>query len=164
MSDEDYAHLIGAHKAPGPRGSTALEQEDQSVIAERRVSVDGPWSSIKAPATDGNGDSIPIRQGNDKFGWQHFSGPHNIRNPRIVVVAISEHAEVRSGFRREYGAVVLNGSGDIVAQVHVIAWSNFMTQDKQYRLGDEQQNIGVITAYCQHARNNLCPDVVNTAR
>lgn len=105
------------------------------------------------------GRHIPTRQGNREFGWVHFSGPHNIKSPKVIKTALSEHPEKKQGHRLEYGAVLHNGLGLILARVRVIVQYHWETKGHKYKLADHSEKIGVITAFCQGV--NKCPNALN---
>ncbi|MGW8377484.1 hypothetical protein [Streptomyces sp. ODS28] len=43
----------------------------------------------------------------------------------------------------------------------MIVQNYYKTEDGRYKLADDSQKIGTITAYCQRVAHNTCPDAVN---
>ncbi|MFJ5105427.1 hypothetical protein [Streptomyces sp. NPDC088554] len=86
---------------------------------------------------------IHTRVGNSKLGWNHFSGPHNIKKCKIVNGAIDGKPDKKNGARLEYWAYAWNGSSRM--QVIVIVQYTRKTADGDYNAGSGQK-IGVITA------------------
>lgn len=163
VSDGQYAQRFGASKAV----AQGISQEDVEQ-AEESAAVNGAnltaarashWSVRKFVGTDADGRHIPTRQGNRDFGWVHFSGPHNIKSPKVIKTALSEHPEKVRGHRLEYGAVLTDGLGIILARVRVIVQYHWETADHKYKLADHSEKIGVITAFCQGT--NKCPNALN---
>lgn len=161
MSDETYARTFGAARA-----------ELEGLVAN--VPKAGPpspgsgaglpvshWSVVKFVSRDGEGKNIPTREGNSKFGWRHFSGPHNIHDPKVVKIVTGERPEEKSGARRVYGGVLTDRLGTIFARIKVIVQYSYRTGDGEYQLADKHHKIGTITAYCERVPRNKCPDAVN---
>lgn len=163
VSNEQYVQTFGASKALAQGLSQeTVDQAEESIAADGAAvssAASDHWSVVKFVGTDADGRHIPTRQGNRNFGWVHFSGPHNITSRKVVKVAVSEHPEKKNGARLEYGAVLTDGLGMILARVKVIAQYSWETADHKYQLADRGQKIGVITAYCQGT--NKCPDALN---
>ncbi|MFD9305411.1 hypothetical protein ACFWCB_22605 [Streptomyces sp. NPDC060048] len=160
MSDEHYAAAFGKERARAAGlvlQSHPATAPTQATTAQARGSH---WSVVKFVSKDGEGKYIPTREGNSAFGWQHFSGPHNIRDPKVIKIVTSEHP-TRKGVRREYGGVLTNRLGAILARIKVVAQYDYKTADGVYQLADRSQKIGTITAYCERVSRNRCPDAVN---
>ncbi|MBW8735766.1 MAG: hypothetical protein JF621_01050 [Streptomyces turgidiscabies] len=161
LSDEGYAQVFG----------TARAEVEGLVMNPPRVSPPSPsagagpsvshWSVVKFVSKDGEGKNIPTREGNSKFGWRHFSGPHNIHDPKVIKIVTSERPEEKEGARRVYGGVLTNRLGAILARIRVIAQSSYRTADGDYELADQSHRIGTITVYCARVPRNKCPDAVN---
>ncbi len=159
LSDEGYAQVFGAARA----------EVEGLVVNPPRVSPHSPgtglsvshWSVVKFVSKDGGGKNIPPREGNSKFGWRHFSGPHNIHDPKVIKIVTSERPEEKEGARRVYGGVLTNRLGAILARIKVIAQYSYKTADGDYELADHSHKIGTITAYCERVPRNKCPDAVN---
>ncbi|MEU9105554.1 hypothetical protein AB0D54_14465 [Streptomyces xanthophaeus] len=115
---------------------------------------------VRFTSGDGEGKYIPTREGNKAFGWQHFCVPHNIHDPKVIKIVTSEHPK-KKGARREYGGVLTNRLGGILARITVIVQYDYKTTTGPYVLSDHSQKIGTITAYCERVPNNKCPDAVN---
>jgi hypothetical protein len=161
MSDEGYAQLFGADRAEGEGLTMDLPQMSQAPpLSDTAVQV-GHWSVVKFVSKDGEGKNIPTREGNSKFGWRHFSGPHNIHDPKVIKIVTSERPEEKEGARRVYGGVLTNRLGAILARIKVIAQYSYKTVDGDYELADHSHKIGTITAYCERVLRNKCPDAVN---
>ena len=161
MSDGGYAQLFGADRAE----AEGLTVDSPQVIpasphADVAVQV-SHWSVVKFVSKDGEGKNIPTREGNRKFGWRHFSGPHNIHDPKVIKIVTSERPEEKEGARRVYGGVLTNRLGAILARIKVIAQYSYKTADGDYELADHSHKIGTITAYCERVPRNKCPDAVN---
>lgn len=160
MSDEAYTAAFGASRAR----SEGLAVE--SAAAPVPLPLNGPmaranhWSVVKFVSKDGEGKYIPTREGNSAFGWRHFSEEHNIHDPKVIKIVTSEHP-VKKGVRREYGGVLVNRLGVILARIKVIAQYDYKTADNVYKLADQDQKIGTITAYCERVARNKCPNSVN---
>ncbi|WP_181803918.1 hypothetical protein [Streptomyces shenzhenensis] len=178
-SDEQYVQTFGASKAT-QQGLTyeavadsdsAADDTDKAIAAadsglgESDATADDDaasshWSVVKFVAHDKDGRYIPTRQGNRSFGWVHFSGPHNIHSEKVIKAAVNEHPERGSTkTRKVYGAVLYDTLGIILAKVKVIAQYHWETSDHKYKLADNSDKIGVITAFCQGV--NKCPDALN---
>ena len=161
MSDESYAQLFGADRAEAegltvdpPRVSPAPPRADTAAQVSH-------WSVVKFVNKDGEGKNIPTREGNSKFGWRHFSGPHNIHDPKVIKIVTSERPEEKEGARRVYGGVLTNRLGAILARIKVIAQYGYRMADGDHELADHSHKIGTITAYCERVARNKCPDAVN---
>ncbi|WP_330334403.1 hypothetical protein OHS33_34740 [Streptomyces sp. NBC_00536] len=102
----------------------------------------------------------PLTLGGSDTGWQHFSQEHNIHDPKVIKIVTSEHP-VKKGVRREYGGVLVNRLGAILARIKVIAQYDYETADNVYKPADQGQKIGTITAYCERVARNKCPNAVN---
>ncbi|GHC45426.1 hypothetical protein [Streptomyces cinnamoneus] len=118
----------------------------------------GPsWNTrVKCQQTDPDGRKIPTRFGNSELGWNHFSGPHNIKTCRAVNAALSGKVDKKNGDRLEYWGDAINGGRHV--RIIVIAQYSRKTADGRYDAGDGQK-IGVITAYCKGM--NKCPNWLN---
>ncbi|MFE2631623.1 hypothetical protein ACFXDP_27405 [Streptomyces sp. NPDC059374] len=162
-SDEQFVQQFGAEKARAHGISEDdAEQTEKNAAANDAILGDARashWSVRKFVGTDADGRHIPTRQGNREFGWVHFSGPHNIKSSKVIKTALSEHPEKKQGHRLEYGAVLHNGLGLILARVRVIVQYHWETKDHKYKLADHSEKIGVITAFCQGT--NRCPNALN---
>ncbi|WP_249375567.1 hypothetical protein [Streptomyces sp. I05A-00742] len=118
----------------------------------------GPsWNTrVKCKQKDPDGRTIPTRFGNSELGWNHFSGPHNIKKCRAVDAAISGKVDKKDGNRLEYWADAINGGRHV--RIIVVAQYSQRTADNRYDAGSGQK-IGVITAYCKGM--NRCPNWLN---
>ncbi|MFH8467701.1 hypothetical protein [Streptomyces sp. NPDC017991] len=161
MSNEGYAQSFGVDRAEAEgltvdsiQPSPAAPRADASARASH-------WSVVKFVSKDGEGKNIPTREGNSKFGWRHFSGPHNIHDPKVIKIVTSERPEKKDGARRVYGGVLTNRLGAVLARIKVIAQYSYKTADGDYVLADHSHKIGTITAYCERVARNKCPDAVN---
>ncbi|MFH7598610.1 hypothetical protein WDV06_26480 [Streptomyces racemochromogenes] len=124
MSDEEYAAAYGKDRAQAAGLATAATPPARTLATAGA----SHWSVVRFVSTDGEGKAIPTREGNSTFGWQHFSGPHNIRDPKVIKIVTSEHP-VKKGARREYGGVLTNRLGAILARIKVIAQYDYKTAD-----------------------------------
>lgn len=161
MSDEGYARAFGADRAGAEGLTVAPARAHRSAPRIGADASSSHWSVVKFTSKDGEGKYIPTREGNRKFGWRHFSGPHNIHDPDVIKIVTSENPELKRGARREYGGVLTNRLGEVFARIKVIAQYSYKTADGDYELADHSQKIGTITAYCERVPRNTCPDAVN---
>ncbi|MGW7022383.1 hypothetical protein [Streptomyces decoyicus] len=158
LSNAEFARLYGAKALTKPIGAAVSPLRSRTATTSESVTAHA-WHTNKFNSRDVHGREIPTRWGNSKLGWNHFSGPHNIHNEKVVKAAYNEHPEAGKGYRKEFGAVVLN-NGHTVAKIRVISWWHWQTKDGRYKLPGHKGKIGTITAFCQGV--NRCPDVVNT--
>lgn len=108
MSDEEYAAAYGQDRARA--AGLAAESPTAALSPQGPPAARGShWSVVKFVSTDGEKKPVPTREGNSAFGWQHFSEPHNIHDPKVIKIVTSEHP-VKQGARREYGGVLTNVS------------------------------------------------------
>ncbi|MEU1375952.1 hypothetical protein ABZ442_20160 [Streptomyces triculaminicus] len=115
--------------------------------------------SVKCEQQDAEGYNIPTRVGNSELGWRHFSGNHNIKQCKVVNIALKNYPVGRDGSRRTYEGFVIGKEGHI--KVTVIVQYARKTSDGRYDAG-RGQRIGVITAYCEGGDSrNKCPAWVN---
>lgn len=160
MSDEAYAAAFGPVRARSEGLSVESAAAAAPLPLNRSTASGSHWSVVKFVSKDGEGKYIPTREGNSAFGWQHFSAEHNIHDPKVIKIVTSEHP-VKKGVRREYGGVLVNRLGVVLARIKVIAQYDYKTADKVYKLADQSQKIGTITAYCERVARNKCPNAVN---
>lgn len=161
LSDEGYAQAFGTARAEEEGLAVAPSQENPpSPRADAGAAV-SHWSVVKFVSKDGEGKYIPTREGNREFGWKHFSGPHNIHDPKVIKIVTSERPEDKAGARRVYGGVLTNRLGAILARIKVIAQYSYRTANGDYELADHSHKIGTITAFCERVPRNKCPDAVN---
>jgi len=161
MSDEEYTQTFGTPRATAER---LVVDPPRATQPSSRAGIGAPsshWSVVKFVSRDGEGKNIPTREGNSRLGWRHFSGPHNIHDPKVIKIVTSERPEKKDGARREYGGVLTNRLGAILARIKVIVQYDYKTADGAYELADESHKIGTITAYCERVPRNKCPDAVN---
>lgn len=119
------------------------------------------WHQVHWDFSDRWHHDLPVRLGDDHLGYRHYSGKHNLHSRNPVAVAINGQRPIRSiGDRREYQSVLTDRRGWKYATIRVITWDNAVTQDGVYRTPGGRP-IGVITAYCEQAPGNRCPDEVN---
>lgn len=158
LSNAEFARLYGTKALTKPIGAAVSPLRGRAATTSESVTAHA-WHTNKFNSRDVHGREIPTRWGNSKLGWNHFSGPHNIHNEKVVKAAYNEHPEAGKGYRKEFGAVVLK-DGHTVAKIRVISWWHWQTEDGRYKLPGRKGKIGTITAFCQGV--NRCPDVVNT--
>ncbi|GGN05092.1 hypothetical protein GCM10011578_028640 [Streptomyces fuscichromogenes] len=153
--------------------STAADDTDKAVAVADSDTSEGDtaadddaasshWSVVKFVTHDKDGRYTPTRQGNRSIGWVHFSGPPDIHSEKVIKAAVNEHPERGSTkTRKVYGAVLYDTLGITLAKVKgkVIAQYHWETSDHRYKLADTDDEIGVITTFCQGV--STCPDALN---
>lgn len=160
LSDEQFARLSGS------RALTDLLPVSEDFRRAPAVPPNSWNQRVKVWSRDANGLRIPTRFGNGELGWSHFSGAHNITNPRVIQVTTSEHPEAQTPqeqrgnpHRLKYGGVLVDRRGHVIARVQVWVQNDKRTQDGRYWVTDGSGIVGVITAYC--VGQNRCPDALN---
>ncbi|MEV5803274.1 hypothetical protein [Streptomyces collinus] len=132
-----------------------------TAVAKRPLPVvPHPWDKrIKCQAKDPTGRKIVTRFGNSEFGWQHFTGRHNIKKCSTIAAAVNEHPQKNDGHGRlEYGGVEFETGVPRPRMVKfwVIVQYSRKTKDQLYDAG-RGQTIGVINAFCKNQPGNKCP-------
>ncbi|KDR60931.1 hypothetical protein ACH4MU_29980 [Streptomyces albidoflavus] len=135
-----------------------------SASATPSAAAEGVNWRIKCQAKDPKGRLIVVRYGNSKFGWNHFSGKHNIRNCGVINAATRDKADKVEGARLEYWAYALrNNDPNTRVRIVVVVQYARQTNGKPPPIltAPRGETIGVITAYCKNQKNNKCPNWVN---
>ncbi|GLX51997.1 hypothetical protein Shyhy01_49470 [Streptomyces hygroscopicus subsp. hygroscopicus] len=119
-----------------------------------------PWDRrIKCRAKDPQGRKIVTRYGNADFGWQHFTGRHNIKKCGTIAAVVKEHPETDDHHGRlTYGGVAFETGvpRPRMVKIVVIVQYSRKTKDGKYDAGSGQ-TIGVINAFCKNQPGNKCP-------
>jgi hypothetical protein len=119
-----------------------------------------PWDHrIKCQAKDPQGRKIVTRYGNSEFGWQHFTGRHNIKKCGTIAAVVNEHPESDDHHGRlVYGGVEFETGvpRPRMVKIVVIVQYSRKTKDQRYDAG-RGQTIGVINAFCKNQPGNKCP-------
>ncbi|MFH9419189.1 hypothetical protein [Streptomyces sp. NPDC017529] len=111
----------------------------------------------RCSAVDPDGRQIPTRIGNAEFGWNHFTGRHNIRKCDLLNIPIGGKVDKKDGANLQYEGVASNRQYGRVTLIVKARYAR-KTDDKRYDAG-KGNTIGVITAYCKGMQK--CPNWVN---
>ncbi|MFI7573932.1 hypothetical protein [Micromonospora sp. NPDC049497] len=119
---------------------------------------DGQWWSVVWSGRDLSGTYVPLRLGDSRLGYRHYSGRHNLTSlePWKAVLK-SRGPDAKSN----YTALLVDRNLGVRETVIFGVQLSTRTNDREYETPDGAY-IGVITGYCKG--KTKCPSAVNRVK
>jgi hypothetical protein len=141
-----------------------LPESDGTVVVNANEPGGGsgsatPWWTVLYSYSDTKKNHIFVRYGNSSLGYQHFAGPHNLRNRKVFEALMTTKPVKTTGAKLDYQVWIGDPSkGRPTEKVHIASWQAARTDDGKFTTPDWGY-VGVITAYCEG--KTKCPDYIN---